>query len=405
MDRMSITILTSEVREEQELVGLRQRTRQIAGLLGFSSRQQAEIAAAVAMVAAAALGPTGGLRVDFQVEDSSTTQVFLVTICFDGTWKGSDVQRPDEPESASPEAAARGLVDLLSVESPPGAETTVVLGKGFPPGAPAVAGDALARVARELARRSRPQSVFLEIQKQNQELFGAIKELAHLNRELEGYAHAVSHDLKGPLTDILLANELLRGKLEEQGAGGADEGIQMLVDAIKDNVKRSATLIDDLLALAEAGQVPAEVSDVDVCEVVGRVLRERAVLIEERGVKVKVDEDLGMLAASPTHVYQLFANLIGNAIKHNDSGTPIVEVRLLGSEPGGGAEYLVRDNGPGIPVDELDRVFVPFFKGKAGDTGIGLAIVQKIVELYRGEVEAFNDGGACFRFILRSLSA
>jgi signal transduction histidine kinase len=63
----------------------------------------------------------------------------------------------------------------------------------------------------------------------------------------------------------------------------------------------------------------------------------------------------------------------------------------------------VCDNGVGIPEDEIDKVFIPFFKGAEGQTGIGLSIVEKIVKLYGGEILAFNDGGACFDFTIRGL--
>ena len=81
---------------------------------------------------------------------------------------------------------------------------------------------------------------------------------------------------------------------------------------------------------------------------------------------------------------------------------PVVEItRLEMDEASGASRYLVRDNGPGIPEEHLDDVFIPFFKGKSGDSGIGLAIVDKVVKVYRGEVRAYNDNGACFEFTLR----
>jgi signal transduction histidine kinase len=160
--------------------------------------------------------------------------------------------------------------------------------------------------------------------------------------------------------------------------------------------------VDDLLALAEAGQSPAEVEAVDLGEVVGQILTERSSTFEARGADVKVVGELGTVVASPTHVYQLFANLIINAIKHNDSAEPMVEVRGLGEAEGGGRRYQVWDNGPGIPEEDFARIFEPFFKGKGGETGVGLATVQKIVELYGGTIAACNneDRGACFEFVL-----
>jgi len=388
---MSITILTMSIGSEDDLLELRQRTRQIAGLLGFPTRQQAEIAAGAAGAGATILNSVSPVDVQFLVEESSPAQLFQVMLSFDSALAETD---------AFP--FARELLDDIGMTSEPGS-TRVLLSKQFPAGTPRAAGEALAKIAGELARRNRPESVFLEIQEQNRELFGAMQELSRLNRELDGYAHVVSHDLKGPLTDIMLANELLRDKLESGGMSGGDQGVQMLVDTIKNNVRRSAALIDDLLALAEAGQASTVESELDLNEVIARVLAERALVIRDRDVEVLLDDDLGTIRASATHMYQLFANLVGNAITHNDSSRPVIEIRRLADEHGGGAKFLVRDNGAGIPTEELEKVFVPFHKSGKGSTGVGLAIADKIVKLYNGEISAYNNDGACFEFVIRGL--
>jgi signal transduction histidine kinase len=388
---MSVTILTMSIGSEDDLLELRQRTRQIAGLLGFPTRQQAEIAAGAAGAGATILNSVSPVDVQFLVEESSPAQLFQVMLSFDSALAGTD---------AFP--FARELLDDIGMTSEP-ESTRVLLSKQFPPGTPRVAGEALSKIAGELARRSRPESVFLEIQEQNRELFGAMRELARLNRELDGYAHVVSHDLKGPLTDIMLANELLREKLESGGMSGGDRGVQMLVDTIKNNVRRSAALIDDLLALAEAGQASTVESELDLNEVIARVLAERALVIRDRDVEVLLDDDLGTIRASAIHMHQLFANLVDNAITHNDASRPVIEIRRLTDEPGGWAKFLLRDNGAGIPTEELEKVFVPFHEGDKGSTGVELAIADKIVKLYNGEISAYNNDGACFEFVIQGL--
>ena len=112
------------------------------------------------------------------------------------------------------------------------------------------------------------------------------------------------------------------------------------------------------------------------------------------------DEDLGFVKASPTHIYQLFSNLIKNAFEYCDNDWPVIEVRSVGDSEGG-HRYLVKDNGSGIPADIMDKVFVPFSRGDSGQTGIGLSIVERITRVYAGDVKAYNDLGACFEFLLR----
>lgn len=226
-------------------------------------------------------------------------------------------------------------------------------------------------------------------------------ELKRLNQELEGYAQTVSHDLRGPLTSIKLAADHLsmlwakRDSVKDLG----DE-IERVAEVVRASTGQAEALIEDLLALARAGQEVEEVSVVDVKATVQRVIEEHAPEIEKRGVTVKVPDELGQITANPTHVYQVFSNLIDNGIKHNNNNAPVVEVEYLGNGPLG-HRYLVRDNGPGIKPEQMESIFLPFFKGENGYTGIGLTIVEKLVKLYDGEIKASTHGGACFEFSMR----
>ncbi len=229
----------------------------------------------------------------------------------------------------------------------------------------------------------------------------AAEELKRLNRELEGYAQTVSHDLRGPLTVIKLAADNLnalwsrRDELEDPGME-----IRRVSEVILAGADQAQALIGDLLVLARAGQEPDEVVDVDVSATVRRVLEEHDTEIGQRGVTVILGEDMGTLRANPTHVYQVFSNLIDNGIRYNTSPDPVIEIKRLGKTATGHA-YAVKDNGPGIAAEDLDNVLMPFYKGENGSTGIGLAIVNKIVNLYGGSLKVYTNGGACFEFTLR----
>ncbi|MFH1150862.1 MAG: PAS domain S-box protein [Actinomycetota bacterium] len=226
------------------------------------------------------------------------------------------------------------------------------------------------------------------------------QEYERANAELLGYAHTVSHDLKNPLHDVTMAAYTFEQLLERPLSAEIQVFMDETLTAMKNGLERANDLIDDLLMLAESGQVPKEVVPVDVSEKVDEILAERSNELEIRGVTVRRDEDLGRIVASPTHIYQVFTNLIKNAIVYNDSIEPLLEIKALEPGESGGHRFLVRDNGPGIPADLLDNIFVPFTRGEAGDTGIGLSIVEKITRVYGGEVKAFNDGGACFELVL-----
>ena len=228
------------------------------------------------------------------------------------------------------------------------------------------------------------------------------EKLKRMNIELNGYAHTVSHDLKGPLATMRLSydfmHQTLRHPLSEEERGTMLE----IMETGQRSIVRLTGLIDDLLILAETGK-PTDVYPVNITERVNEILLEKKPDLEVKNIKVSTDPDLGTAVANPTHIYQVFANLIKNAIRHVDSEEPVIEIRLL-SSGNGINRYLVRDNGPGIPEDLIPDIFSLFVKGKEGDTGIGLSIVEKIVQTYDGEIKAYNENGACFEFTLKDFS-
>lgn len=227
------------------------------------------------------------------------------------------------------------------------------------------------------------------------------KELRRLNRELEGYAHTVSHELRTPLSGIYLALEWLQRLTGELSAESDESEVESIAQQAMANVERAELHIKNLLALAEAGQVPRKTEEVAVSEVVAEILQEMELEIADRDVRFRVDGDLGSVRADRTQIYQLFLNLIENALLHNDRPGLEVRIELLGKDPGGYSRYLVKDNGRGIDSEESESIFLPFFRGEKGSTGIGLATVAKIVKVYGGEVGAYNDGGACFEFAVK----
>jgi signal transduction histidine kinase len=225
-------------------------------------------------------------------------------------------------------------------------------------------------------------------------------ELKAANEELDDYARTVSHDLRTLLVAINLNSELLRDEL--LGAGHAELATEYL-DAMDKKLRDSFTLIRDLLAVARAGRLPESVTDVDVTEVVDRVRSALGPQLSARGAQVRVEGDLGIVKANETQVYQVFLNLLTNAVQHNADPGPVAEVSYLGKDRDGAHRYRVCDNGGGIPGELLDVVFVPFKRGAGGGHGVGLATVWKVVKTYGGDIRAYNDGGACFEFTLRDL--
>lgn len=226
----------------------------------------------------------------------------------------------------------------------------------------------------------------------------AEEEVLKVNEELEAYAQSVSHILKGPLSAIGLAVELIRSN------DGNHDNVDTadLLDSIENNANLGHERISDLLELARFGQVPSRIEGLEVRDVVDEILRVMASRLEARGVKMTVDEDLGCIRADRMHVLQIFANLISNAFKHNDSKEPHITVSYCGKGIDGSNCYIIHDNGSGIRSDDFEKIFVPFYKGKeSGETGLGLPMARRIARIYGGDIRVFNDDGASFEVTLK----
>jgi PAS domain S-box-containing protein len=225
--------------------------------------------------------------------------------------------------------------------------------------------------------------------------------LQRANIELEGYAHTVSHDLRGPLSSVVAAVEMLSGMLKDtEGFSSNLEAMQVL-GMIEHGTIRALDLTENLLSLAEAGEEVAVQAPLDISEVVRSVLLDKETLLEGPEIKVSIEGDLGVAIVDPTHAYQIFSNLISNSIVYNNSKEPEIHISRLEDTETGALRYLVCDNGPGFPEGADEDIFLPFYKGlDSKGSGIGLSIVAKVVKLYGGHVRAYNDMGACLEFTL-----
>jgi PAS domain S-box-containing protein len=222
--------------------------------------------------------------------------------------------------------------------------------------------------------------------------------LERANSELQGYARTVSHDLKGPLTAIVLETQGLADSAEEEDIASVREAVAEAAEVIERNVDRCYTLIDDMLMLARLDQKPRKVEEIDLGTLVMDVIEGSSSVAEQKDVSFSIDENLGSIRAEELHMVQLFGNLIDNALVHAEADNLEVVVRRLPGEDNL-HRFLVRDNGQGFDDAIEGEMFLPFTTcEKHKGIGVGLATVKRVIDLYGGGIRAYNDRGACFEF-------
>jgi signal transduction histidine kinase len=239
-----------------------------------------------------------------------------------------------------------------------------------------------------------------QVAKRTSELEAANRELQSANKELEAFSYSVSHDLRQPLNHIIGFSELLVS--EKPGALNAKQ--KEFLGDIHNGGTHLLRLTEDLLQFSRLGQHPLEKQDVNVESLVWEILRPMQTAEAHRNIELHVGP-LPNTSADPSLLRQVLVNLLANAFKFTRHVPhPIVEV--FGQIRECEVTYCVRDNGAGFDMADARRLFAIFqrlhgeqeFEG----TGVGLSIVQRIVERHGGTIsaEAVVGKGAAFTFAL-----
>lgn len=225
-------------------------------------------------------------------------------------------------------------------------------------------------------------------------------ELETANKELEAFSYSVSHDLRAPLraidgfTNILL--EDYKSFLDEEG--------KRVCAVICNETRRMGQLIDDLLAFSHIGRADIQVSPIDMTTLVYSVYDELTVPEDRTRIDFRVESMPGAVG-DPTLVREVWMNLISNAIKFSSKRERAV-IDVGCQHKGKDFIYFVRDNGVGFDMQYADKLFTVFWRlhseREFEGTGVGLAIVQRLVHRHGGKVwaESREDQGATFYFTL-----
>lgn len=233
-------------------------------------------------------------------------------------------------------------------------------------------------------------------------VFHDLTRLKQLEATRQEFVANVSHELRTPLAMIKGYTETLLGGAKDDSATAAK-----FLQTVERHADRLTLLIEDLLTISslESGQIKLNLQPVALGPVVEKVFADLKPRADAKGVKLLNQLPPLVVTADANRLHQVLSNLVDNAIKY---GRVAGSVLVAGRPSDGSAEISVQDDGPGIPVEALERVFERFYRvdkarsREQGGTGLGLSIVKHIVQAHGGKVWARSEPGrgATFLFTL-----
>jgi two-component system OmpR family sensor kinase len=263
--------------------------------------------------------------------------------------------------------------------------------------AAAIAAGDLTRRVEPATQRTEVGRLGLALNAMLSQIESAFAERTRSEQRLRRVIADASHELRTPLTSIRGYAELFR-----RGAAARPDEVALAMRRIEDEATRMSALVDDLLLLARLDQGrPLEREAVDVATVVRDACADARAVDPGRAVTCTIDGAV-VVTGDELRLRQVVANLLRNALVHTPPGTP---VQVSAARDDGHAVVLVADHGAGLPPNETERIFEPFYRADpgrsrdSGGTGLGLSIVARVVAAHGGAVRVTETpgGGATFR--------
>ncbi len=240
----------------------------------------------------------------------------------------------------------------------------------------------------------------LELEQHADEIEVKNNELQNQNAELERFNYTVSHDLKAPLVTIKGFLGLLQKDIDSQNQAAMAKDVEQINDA----ADQMAQLLNELLELSRIGR---QMNAPEICQLddlVREAVERVSIQIGEKAIDLQIASDMPAVDGDPGRLLELFQNLVDNSVKFmGDQESPRIEIGA--QRENGQVHCFVRDNGIGIAPEYHDRVFDLFDRldARVDGTGVGLALVKRIVDVHGGHIWVESEGGgqgSCFHFTL-----
>ncbi|WP_051718839.1 sensor histidine kinase [Hymenobacter sp. IS2118] len=231
------------------------------------------------------------------------------------------------------------------------------------------------------------------LNRMTQTLDATFSALEKRNQELDQFAYVASHDLKAPLRGVTTIVKWI----EEELAAELSPQLRTYMSQMKGRLHRLEDLINGLLAYARVGRTAQTATSVDVAQLLGEV----AELVVPPDFTLRVGPDMPTLVTDRLGLQQVFTNLLSNAVKYHQRGGGQLEITAR--DAGQFYEFRVQDDGPGIASEYHQKIFLLFQtlrdRHTAESTGIGLSIVQKIINEHQGRIRVESSPGQGAGFI------
>lgn len=438
---MARSILKISINNELDVVLAYKRTMQLSERLGMATANQTKFATAVSEICRNVIEHVGSGAIHFNIDEQTVGNFLEAQVTDRGRGIGNlEAVLNKHNYSRSGKGVgivnSRKLVDQFEIESSFEKGTRVSLRKRLPNLGLGISKQMLESWSAEFEQEP-DVSPYAEIKRQNMQLLEVLEQLRmrnleaeqqlqeirrlnaqlqqsnqevnqllserneknkllqEVNENLDAFAHTVSHDLRAPLQNINGITSALESSIED----GQREHTQHELHLLRQQTHKMDRLITGILAYSLAGQHNIQKKAVNTQQLLEQVI---SLLNIPATFILNISQQLPVLYTQEVYLYQVFSNLIGNAIKYHDQ--PEKGAITVGYEAKTEALYFtVEDNGPGIPQEQQDQIFNMYQSGnsfsRTDSTGLGLSIVRKIVDEKGGQICVTSHGrGSRFTF-------